>query len=239
MRLTQWLEELRDDVKFALRQLRSSPAFTLVAAITLALGIGANSAIFALVDATLLRPLPFREPERLVMVWERSDTSPRSRVAPLNLLDWNERNRTFDLMAGFIPGVGGMVMNGADGTAETVPRQWVTAGFFDVLGVKAIAGRTFLPSDDSQRVQCRRAERSVLANAVRRGPDRGRPRHPAGWVAVYRGRRRAQGRFSCWAGAASGRWSPSRARRPPRERAYFLQVDRTLEARRDARGRGL
>ena len=79
MRLTQWLEEFRDDVKFAVRQLQSSPAFTLVAAITLALGIGANSAIFALVDATLLRPLPFREPERLVMVWERSDTSPRSR----------------------------------------------------------------------------------------------------------------------------------------------------------------
>ena len=75
MRLTQWLEEFRDDVTFAVRQLRGSPAFTLVAAMTLALGIGANSAIFALVDATLLRPLPFREPERLVMVWERSDTS--------------------------------------------------------------------------------------------------------------------------------------------------------------------
>ena len=126
-------------------------------------------------------------------------------MAPLNLLDWNERNRTFELMAGFIPGVGGMVMNGADGTAETVSRQWVTAGFFDVLGVKAIAGRTFLPSDDSQRAECRGAERSVLANALRRGPDRGGPRHPAGWVAVHRGRRRARktfqllGRSSIWA----------------------------------------
>ena len=58
MRLTTWLEELRDDLKFAFRQLRNSPAFTLVATLTLALGIGANSAIFALVDATLLRPLP-------------------------------------------------------------------------------------------------------------------------------------------------------------------------------------
>jgi putative ABC transport system permease protein len=151
MRLTQWLEECRDDVKFAVRQLRGSPAFTIVAALTLALGIGANSAIFALVDATLLRPLPFHEAERLVMVWERSNTSRRSSVAPLNLRDWNQANRTFDLMAGFVAGVGGMVMNGADGTAETVPRQWVTAGFFDVLGVKAIAGRTFLPSDDKQR----------------------------------------------------------------------------------------
>ena len=151
MRLVQWLRELRADVIFAVRQLRASPAFALVAAITLALGIGANSAIFALVDATLLRPLPYPDPERLVMVWERSDTSQQSRVAPLNLLDWNERNRTFDLIAGFTPNIGGMVMNGADGTAETVPRQWVTAGFFEVLRVRAIAGRTFRPSDDKLR----------------------------------------------------------------------------------------
>jgi putative ABC transport system permease protein len=151
MRLTQWLEELSKDVRFAIRQLRNAPAVTFIAATTLALGIGGNSAIFALVDATLLRPLPFPEPERLVMVWERNATSLRGGVAPLNLLDWNERNRTFDLMAGFIPGVGGMVMSGADGTAETVPRQWVLAGIFDVLGVRAIVGRTFLPSDDSRR----------------------------------------------------------------------------------------
>jgi putative ABC transport system permease protein len=85
------------------------------------------------------------------MIWERNGASPRGGVAPLNLLDWNERNRSFDLMAGFVPGVGGMVMSGADGTAETVPRQWVIAGIFDVLGIRAIVGRTFLPSDDSRR----------------------------------------------------------------------------------------
>jgi putative ABC transport system permease protein len=147
----QWAREFRTDVIFAVRQLRASPGFTVIAAITLALGIGANSAIFALVDATLLRPLPYTNSDRLVMVWERSDTSQRSRVAPLNLLDWNERNRTFDLIAGFTPNIGGMVMNGADGTAETVPRQWVTAGFFEVLRVKAIAGRTFRPADDMLR----------------------------------------------------------------------------------------
>ena len=80
MRLTQWLEEFRDDVRFAVRQLRRAPAFTLVAAMTLALGIGANSAIFALVDATLLRPLPFADPDRLVMAWETSaDDSLRAR----------------------------------------------------------------------------------------------------------------------------------------------------------------
>ena len=151
MRLTHWIEELRDDVKFAVRQLRRAPAFAIVAATTLALGIGANSAIFALVDAALLRPLPFPDPDRLVMLSERTDTAQRSLASPLNMLDWNDRSRSFDRMAGFFPGVGGMVMNGKDGTAETVPRQWVTQGFFDVLGVKPIAGRTFLPSDESQR----------------------------------------------------------------------------------------
>ena len=75
MRVTLWLEELRDDLKFAFRQLKNSPAFTLIATLTLALGIGANSAIFALVDATLLRPLPYGDPDRLVSIWETSATT--------------------------------------------------------------------------------------------------------------------------------------------------------------------
>jgi putative ABC transport system permease protein len=145
------LEELRHDLIFSLRQLRRSPAFTLVAATTLALGIGANSAIFALVDAAVLRPLPFPDPDRLVMVWERSERSPRSAVSPLNMADWNERNRAFESIAGFVPNIGGMVMDGRDGAAETVTRQWVTAGFFDVLGVEAIAGRTLRPEDEAAR----------------------------------------------------------------------------------------
>jgi putative ABC transport system permease protein len=151
MRVTQWLEELRQDLTFALRQMRRAPAFTLIAAITLALGIGANSAIFALVDATLLRPLPLPDPDRVVMVWEQSAATPRSRVAPMNLLDWNERSRLFEVIGGFVPNVGGMVMSGADGTAETYPRQWVTARFFDALGAAPIVGRTFTADDDRQR----------------------------------------------------------------------------------------
>ncbi len=151
MRLKQWLDEFVTDVKFAFRQLRSSPAFTLIATITLALGIGANSAIFALVDAALLRPLPFDDPDRLVMMWERSSTSQRGPVSPLNLLDWTERSQTLQKTGAFLPSVGGMVMAGVDGTAETVSRQWVTAGFFDVLGVKPVAGRTFQPADDAAR----------------------------------------------------------------------------------------
>ena len=152
MRLTQWLEELRDDVRFAVRQLKSAPGFTFVAVVTLALGIGANGAIFALADATLLRPLPLPEPDRLAIVWERSDTVQRGPVSPLNMLDWNDQTRTFEKMAGFVPGVGSMVMAGQNGTTESVPRQWVTSGVFDVLGVTPIAGRTFLASDDTEQI---------------------------------------------------------------------------------------
>jgi putative ABC transport system permease protein len=150
MSMTLWLEELREDIKFAFRQLRSAPAFTMVAVLTLALGIGANSAIFALVDATLLRPLPYRDADRLVTIWETSSATQRGFASPPNMLDWKSRSRTFDNIAAFTPGVGSMVVAGRDGTAETVSRQWVTAGIFDVLGVTPIAGRTFLPEDEQQ-----------------------------------------------------------------------------------------
>lgn len=140
--------DLWSDLHYAVRGLRKQPGFAVVAILTLGLGIGANSAIFALADATLLRPLPLHEPERLAMLWESTETTPRGGVSPLNLIDWAERSRSFESMAGFVPSVGGMVMAGADGTAQTVPRQWVTAGIFEVLGINAIVGRTFTLEDD-------------------------------------------------------------------------------------------
>ena len=151
MSVTLWLEELREDIKFAFRQLRSAPAFTLVATLTLALGIGANSAIFALVDATLLRPLPYGDADRLVTIWETSDTTARGFASPPNMLDWKSRSRTFDTIAGYTPSMGSMVMTGRDGNALTVSRQWVSSGIFDVLGVAPIAGRTFSADDEAQR----------------------------------------------------------------------------------------
>jgi putative ABC transport system permease protein len=151
MRLTRFIEEFRTDVRLAIRQLIKAPGFTIVATITLALGIGVNSAIFALVDTTLMRALPFHEPERLVAVWERTDGAARGFASPLNMQDWNQRTRSFELISGFVPGMGGMVMNGSDGTAETVSRQWVMAGIFDVLGVKPLVGRMFRPDDNDQR----------------------------------------------------------------------------------------
>ena len=152
MRLTQWLEEFGSDVKYALRQLKAAPGFTFVATITLALGIGANSAMFALADAALFRPLPFRDPDRLVIVDEWGpQQQARSRIELLNFREWATQSRTFESMAAiWIPGSGGgATLTGADGTPEIIPAQTVTAAFFDVLGVTPIAGRTFLPADET------------------------------------------------------------------------------------------
>jgi len=149
MRLTQWLEELTDDVAVALRQLKASPAFTVVAVLTLALGIGANSAMFAVADATLLRPLPFPNADRLVMVSELRQDGTRGAANPLDFVDWSERARTFEAMAAALSGQ--LSITGADGTAEAIATQAVTARFFDVLGVTPLAGRTFQPSDEGPR----------------------------------------------------------------------------------------
>ena len=144
MRFAQWFDERRQDVRFALRQLKSSPAFTLVAAITLALGIGANSAMFALADATLLRPLPYPDADRLVMVWERSEAFPRVPMSPVTLLDLAEQSRTLETLGGINMGIGGgPLLEAPDGSLQSVDRQYVTARFFDALGVQPIAGRTF------------------------------------------------------------------------------------------------
>jgi putative ABC transport system permease protein len=152
MRLTQWLDEFSSDVKYALRQLRAAPGFTLVATVTLALGIGANSAMFALADAALFRPLPFGDPDRLVIVDEWGpQQAARSRIELLNFREWATQSRTFESMAAiWIPGTGGgPTLTGADGTPEIIPGQSVSASFFDVLGVRPILGRTFLSADET------------------------------------------------------------------------------------------
>ena len=129
------------DLRYAARTLRKVPGFTAVATVILALGIGANSAVFSLADAALIRPLPFHDAGALTMLWERSPRLGHNRVSPLNFLDWSEQNHAFAAMAAVAGG--GRTLTGAGGTAEHIPGQAVTARFFDVLGVAAIIGRTF------------------------------------------------------------------------------------------------
>jgi putative ABC transport system permease protein len=149
MRLTTWLDERRTDVRFALRQLRRAPGFATVAVLTLALGIGANSAIFALADATFFRALPFTQPEdRLVMISESRGPGTSGTVSHADYADWRDQNGTLAAMAALNLGLARIVS--PDGVAEQLLAHSVTVGFFDVLGVTPLVGRTFRDSDVTQ-----------------------------------------------------------------------------------------
>ena len=134
------------DIRFAFRVLIKKPVFTLVAAITLALGIGANTAIFSVVNAVLLRPLPYKDPDRLVMVWEQN--RPRSRdqnvISPANFLDWQDQNTVFEAMAGFFDRQ--YNLTGVD-DPEEIPAQSVSVNMFPLLGVAPLHGRGFAPEE--------------------------------------------------------------------------------------------
>lgn len=141
------METLWQDLRFGVRQLLRKPGFALIAVLSLALGIGANTAIFSLVDAVLLRPLPFSDPDRLVMVWEDAAKVgfPRNTPAPANYVDWKTKNKVFEDMAAITYGSYALT---DEGEPEKVESQNVTANFFPLLGVKPILGRTFTEEED-------------------------------------------------------------------------------------------
>src|SRR5262245_47463770 len=132
------------DVRYGLRVFTTNPGFAAVVILTLALGIGANTAIFSVVNAVLLRPLPFPSPDRLTMVWERKDTVLRNVVSPANFLAWKDENDVFDKLAAFVTLRAGVT---GRGEAEEVTTQFVSGEFFEVLGVPAALGRALTPAD--------------------------------------------------------------------------------------------
>lgn len=134
--------------------------------------------MFALADATLLRPLPYADPDRLVMIWERSPTRPQFPVSPLALFDWKAQTASFDALGGIAMGAGGgPVVMAPDGTMETAERQIVTSGFFNTLGVRPIAGRTFQPADEGASPSV-----VVFSEALWRSRFGGDRRHIGGMV---------------------------------------------------------
>jgi putative ABC transport system permease protein len=143
------MERLLQDLRFGLRALWKNPAFAVVVVLTLALGIGMNTAIFTVVNAALLRPLPYRDPDRLVHLWEsrqqRADFSQMEASYP-NFLDWVARSTAFEQLAGY--GFRAFSAAGTEGPEQIIGAQ-VSAGFFDVLGVPAALGRTFRPGEDT------------------------------------------------------------------------------------------
>jgi predicted permease len=133
------------DIRYGLRMLAKSPGFTAVAVITLALGIGANTAIFSVVNGVLLNPLPYAEPDRLVALYSRTPDSPRWSISYPNFLDWVHDNRSFSALAAY---------RGDDfnltgmGEPERLPAEMVSASLFPLLGVKPVIGRLFRPEED-------------------------------------------------------------------------------------------
>jgi putative ABC transport system permease protein len=138
------MQTLLQDLRYALRLLAKSPGFTLIAILTLALGIGANTAIFSVVNGVLLRPLGFRDPSRLVIVAEKSPF-PTITTSYQNFVDWRDQSRTFESLEA---ARGTLITLTGKGEAERLTARMVTAGLFPLLGVDAAAGRTFLAEED-------------------------------------------------------------------------------------------
>jgi putative ABC transport system permease protein len=143
MRLHEWLDDLRHDLRFTLRTLRRSPALAGAAILTLALAIGANSAIFSAVSAVMLRPLPFADPARLVMLWEENPDFRwyQQDAAPANYFDWKEQAGVFSDVAAYPSFPSTTTLTGY-GEPRLLKSQQVTGNFFAVLGVQAQLGRT-------------------------------------------------------------------------------------------------
>ena len=140
--------DLLADLRYALRLLGKTPVFAFAAIATLALGIGANTAIFSLVQTMLLRPLPYQDPDQVVMVWEDQTAAgfPRGTPAPANYHDWRAMNRSFTDMAATAFAFANLT---GDAAPEVVLGRRVTAGFFSVLGVQPALGRLFTAADDT------------------------------------------------------------------------------------------
>jgi len=141
-----FVETCWQDLRFAIRMLRKSPGFTAVAVLTLALGIGANTAMFSLVNGVLLRPLPYRNPDRLTMVWEKGRDGSPENVGYATYLDWKSQNKSFEQLA--IYSSWQPVLE-AGGEPEQLSGLRVTSNYFRTLGVHPEIGRDFLPEEDS------------------------------------------------------------------------------------------
>src|ERR1700760_4737730 len=141
------IETLWHDLRYGLRVLLKHRGFALVSLLTLALGIGANTAIFTVVDATLIRPLPFPNANRLVMVWEHRmpDGEPQNVTSPATFLNWQQDNTVFDQMAALFND--SSILSGGD-NPEQIATASVSPNFFSMLGVNAAIGRVFVSGQD-------------------------------------------------------------------------------------------
>ncbi len=147
-RVWMWPLEFSRDLRYALRMLAKNPGFTFVAVMALALGIGANSAIFSVIDVVLVRPLPYRDAAQLVTVWEEATKLgfPFNTPSPANFLDWREQNSVFSGMAATADKSFNLT---GSGEPERLDGERVSANLFSLLGADPFLGRSFLPEEDA------------------------------------------------------------------------------------------
>jgi len=149
MRIIPTVEALRGDLIYAVRMLRKNPGFAATAMLTLALGIGANTAIFSVCNAVLFKPLPYAEPDRIVMLSERQRDGKPSNVAPANFVDWRNGSHSFTDMAAFrTSSFAPYFILGGQSEASRLAGEAVSWNLFSVLGVRFMLGRNFLPEED-------------------------------------------------------------------------------------------
>src|SRR6266576_1433987 len=141
------MTNLRNDIRYAIRSLIKRPGFTVIAVVTLALGIGANTAIFSAINALLLKPLPFPELDRVVAIWDKAPIRGivHNEVAMANYLDWREQNQSFEQLA--LYRWWSANLTGVD-PPERIQGFLVTANFLDVLGMKPALGRGFAAEEE-------------------------------------------------------------------------------------------
>ena len=144
---TKLVEDTMQDLKYGVRMILKNPVFSAVAVLTLALGIGANTAIYTVVEAVLLEPLPFEEPEELTLLWTENEELNQSKymVSPMDFDDWRNQNATFEAMAAYWPTTGTITEVGSEPTR--VRLVYTTEDFFDLLGASTMLGRTFTPDE--------------------------------------------------------------------------------------------
>jgi predicted permease len=141
------IEALLQDIRFGLRMLLKDPGFTIAAMLALALGIGANTAIFSVVEGILLRPLPYQDPGNIITIWEPSRDGHTLGLTDLEFFDIREQNRVFEEVAAYVTGATNL---SGRGEPERITGTWVTSGFFRVLSVQPVLGRTFTAEDDKE-----------------------------------------------------------------------------------------
>src|SRR5215468_3042348 len=145
MRGVNFIENLAQDLRYSARMLLKNPGFSLIAVVTLSLGIGANAAIFSFVNAVLLKPLPYPDPERIVSVWEKHPGGFSNPISTLNFLDWERQNRCFQFLSAIAPDT--VTLTGSDRPEQLFVHR-VSASYFKTLGVEATLGRTFAASEN-------------------------------------------------------------------------------------------